>query len=144
MFDGLGSTSVTPRMIEILRVVARHNAITVDNIKSESRKREYAWPRQIAAYLCREMTRCSLPEIGRMFGGRDHTTILFAFRKVRTLLDAEHPLLSETLEQYRAEIITDALVRVEAEGLIRIAPAPPPRGFTQVIRSKYRQAESVA
>lgn len=140
MFDaGLGNTKVTPRLIEIMRVVARNNAITADDLKSESRQRSFAWPRQIAAYLCREMTTCSLPEIGRMFGGRDHTTILFAFRKVGSLLDAGHPLLTETLEQYRAEIITDALARIEAEGLTRIAPAPPPRGYTQVIRHKYKR-----
>lgn len=137
-FDGLGTPAVTPRMMEIQRVIARHYGITVENIKSACRKRQYSWPRQIAAYLCREMTECSLPEIGRMFGGRDHTTILFSCRKV-AFMEASDVKLAETLNAYRAEIRVDAEKRHQAEGLVRIEPPPTKRGYSQIIRKKYQQ-----
>jgi hypothetical protein len=124
MYDG-HPTKIIPRIVEIQRVVARNNAITVEAIKNDSRRRDYAWPRQLAAYLCREMTRCSYPEIGRMFGDRDHTTIIFAYRKVAAMLP-EREDISETLQRYRDEIIQMASERIEAEGVSRLRPAPPP------------------
>lgn len=137
MFDGLGNTKITPRIIEIQRVIARHNALTVDDLKSGCRKRSLAWPRQIAAYLCRDMTRCSLPEIGRLFGGRDHTTILYAHRKVKREAETNADLRA-ALDHYRAEIRAEALARIEAENLTRIQPAPEPKGAQYVMRMKYR------
>ena len=55
-------------------------------MSSARRLRAVARPRQIAMYLAKKMTACSLPEIGRQFGGRDHTTVMHAVRKVEDLL----------------------------------------------------------
>jgi len=109
-------------MSEIKAVVARHNAVTVADLESECRKRSFAWPRQIAAYLCREMTPCSYPEIARAFGGRDHTTIIFSFRKIAKLR-ADSEQLEATLATYRADIRSVAEARIAAEDAVRIVPA---------------------
>ena len=52
-------------------------------MESSKRVRAIAFPRQIAMYLCREMTELSFPKIGEYFGGRDHTTVLHAYEKIR-------------------------------------------------------------
>ena len=75
-----------PTVDAIKRVVCRHFSISHDDIMSERRLKEVVRPRQIAMYLCREKTRRSLPDIGRMFGGKDHTTVLHADRKIRELM----------------------------------------------------------
>lgn len=62
--------------------VARYFDIKRDTFKSKKRTREIAYPRQIAMYLCRELTELSLPKIGDEFGGRDHTTVIHAFEKI--------------------------------------------------------------
>jgi len=67
---------------EIQRVVAEHFKIRVADMHSHRRMRSITRPRQIAMYLCKELTQRSLPEIGRKFGGRDHTTVIHAVRKV--------------------------------------------------------------
>jgi chromosomal replication initiator protein len=78
-----------PSTIEgIQELVANAFAITTDDLLSASRAARVAWPRQVAMYLAREHTGHSLPEIGRAFGGRNHTTVLHACRRtVRRLQD---------------------------------------------------------
>ena len=71
---------ITPELIQ--KVVADHYQLKVDEMKSKKRSRPIAYPRQIAMYLCREMTDLSLPKIGELFGGRDHTTVIHACDKV--------------------------------------------------------------
>lgn len=71
-----------PKMEEIKRVVMRHYKLKPGDLESPCRKREFAHPRQIALYLCRHLTPSSYPMIGRSFGNRDHTTVLFSYRKV--------------------------------------------------------------
>jgi len=66
----------------IMNVVANHFNLKVDDFKSKKRNRSIAYPRQIAMYLCREMTDLSLPKIGEEFGGRDHTTVIHACEKI--------------------------------------------------------------
>lgn len=66
----------------IQNVVARYFDIKQEDFKSKKRSREIAYPRQIAMYLCRELTDMSLPKIGNDFGGRDHTTVLHAYEKI--------------------------------------------------------------
>lgn len=70
---------------EIQRVVAEHFTIRVADMHSHRRMRSIARPRQIAMTLCKELTQRSLPEIGRKFGGRDHTTVIHAVKKVDQL-----------------------------------------------------------
>lgn len=66
----------------ILNVVARYFDVTVEEILSPDRTRRVVEPRQIGMYLAHRLTPRSLPEIGRRFGGRDHTTVLYASRKI--------------------------------------------------------------
>ncbi len=66
----------------IKKKVCKYFDIKVADIESSKRVRTLAYPRQIAMYLCRELTSKSLPEIGEFFGGRDHTTVLHACKKI--------------------------------------------------------------
>ncbi len=68
--------------------VARYFDIRPDEFKSKRRTRDVAYPRQIAMYLCRDMTDMSLPKIGSEFGGRDHTTVIHACDKIRAEIDS--------------------------------------------------------
>ena len=61
---------------EIQRKVAEHYNIRLSDMIGPKRVRNFARPRQVAMYLCKQMTSRSLPEIGRRFGGRDHTTVM--------------------------------------------------------------------
>jgi len=70
---------------EIQKKVAEHYNIRVADMHSARRARAVARPRQVAMYLAKQLTARSLPEIGRKFGGRDHTTVMHAVRKVEEL-----------------------------------------------------------
>ncbi len=74
----------------IQKTVADYYKIKVAEMYSKKRVRSLARPRQIAMALAKELTPMSLPEIGEAFGGRDHTTVLHACRKVQQLVDADH------------------------------------------------------
>ncbi len=74
------STQVTP--LKIQEAVAIHFKIKIDDLNSKRRTRNVTVPRQLAMYLCRELTDLSLPKIGELFGGRDHTTVIHAYEKV--------------------------------------------------------------
>jgi chromosomal replication initiator protein len=70
---------------EIQKRVAEHFNIRVADMHSARRARAVARPRQVAMYLAKQLTSRSLPEIGRKFGGRDHTTVMHAVRKIEEL-----------------------------------------------------------
>lgn len=70
----------------IIDAVAKHYHISSKEMISKKRTREITFPRQIAMYLCRKYTSSSLPQIGRKFGGRDHTTVLHSCDKINNLL----------------------------------------------------------
>lgn len=74
---------------EIQRKVAEHYGIKLADMHSARRSRNVARPRQIAMYLCKKLTQRSLPEIGRKFGGRDHTTVMHAVRKIEELMGGD-------------------------------------------------------
>ena len=67
----------------IMGVTAEYFAISIDDLTGQSRSRVLVSARQMAMYLCRELTDLSLPRIGEKFGGRDHTTVMHAERKIR-------------------------------------------------------------
>jgi chromosomal replication initiator protein len=79
------------RIEDILRIVSRHYKVPRNDLLSSRRSRDVVRPRQIAMYLAKALTSRSLPEIGRRFGGRDHTTVLHSVRKVEQMIkdDAE-------------------------------------------------------
>ncbi len=89
---------------EIQRKVAEYYSIRLADMHSARRARAVARPRQIAMYLAKQLTPRSLPEIGRKFGGRDHTTVMYAVRKIEelragdTALDEDIDLLKRMLE----------------------------------------------
>jgi chromosomal replication initiator protein len=71
---------------QIQKAVADYFRVTVADLKGERRTQPIVYPRQIAMFLCRELTDLSLPKIGERFGGRDHTTVHYAETKIRKLL----------------------------------------------------------
>ncbi|MGF1650283.1 MAG: chromosomal replication initiator protein DnaA [Hyphomicrobiaceae bacterium] len=94
-------SGIEPRRIrveDILKVVSRHYGVSRGDILSQRRHRSVVWPRQIGMYLAKQMTARSLPEIGRRFGNRDHTTVIHAIRKVDGELTNNHRLREEIEE----------------------------------------------
>ena len=83
------------RIEDIQRVVARHFNVSKADLLSSRRTRTIVRPRQIAMYLAKVLTPRSLPEIGRRFGGRDHTTVLHAVRKIEGLIEGDKSLADE-------------------------------------------------
>lgn len=83
------------RIEDIQRVVARHYNVSKTELLSNRRTRTIVKPRQVAMYLAKVMTPRSLPEIGRRFGGRDHTTVLHAVRKIEGLSGDDRQLAQE-------------------------------------------------
>ncbi|MEA5617647.1 chromosomal replication initiator protein DnaA [Cronbergia sp. UHCC 0137] len=90
----------------ILTVIADAFNISIEDLKSNSRRREISWARQIGMYLMRQHTALSLPRIGEEFGGKDHTTVMYSCDKIAQLLESdrsEHsegePTLIQTLRQ---------------------------------------------
>ena len=73
----------------IQRIVAEYYKIKISDLHSKRRSRSVARPRQVAMYLAKDLTHHSLPEIGEVFGGRDHTTVLHACRKIKELLESD-------------------------------------------------------
>lgn len=88
--------------VEIIqKSVAEYFNIRVSELKSDKRLKNLVIPRQIAIYLCREMTKSSYPEIGEKFGGKDHSTIIHSFKKISKLItsDAELKTTVDTLKR---------------------------------------------
>ncbi|MGI9860635.1 chromosomal replication initiator protein DnaA [Moorella naiadis] len=92
---------ITPRLIQ--EVVANYFNLKIEDLKAKKRTRSVAFPRQIAMYLCRELTENSLPDIGKEFGGRDHTTVLHACEKIREELNSD-PSLPQVITQLMQQI----------------------------------------
>jgi chromosomal replication initiator protein len=93
------------RIEDIQRIVARHYNVSKTELLSNRRTRTIVKPRQVAMYLSKVMTPRSLPEIGRRFGGRDHTTVLHAVRKIEDLSGTDN-MLAQELELLR-RLISD-------------------------------------
>ena len=72
--------------------------LTIDDLCGSSRSRVLVTARQIAMYLCRELTDLSLPKIGQAFGGRDHTTVMHANRKIRELMAERRSIYNQVTE----------------------------------------------
>jgi chromosomal replication initiator protein len=82
----------------IMGETARYYGLTIDDLCSSSRSRQLVQARQIAMYLCRELTELSLPKIGQHFGGRDHTTVMHADRKIRELMGERRAIYNQVTE----------------------------------------------
>jgi chromosomal replication initiator protein len=87
----------------VQEVVAEKFRIKISEMKSKRRTRVLVYPRQIAMFLCREITQQSYPEIARHFGGKDHTTIMHACRQIEKAKQSD-PGLAGTLEELKRQI----------------------------------------
>lgn len=93
-----------PTLREVIRVVARHQAIPESQLKSNTRRQSTVYARGLVVYLARELANSTFEEIGRALGGRDHSTILHNHRKLRSL--HEHDLVTrQTVEHLRRVLL---------------------------------------
>lgn len=90
---------------EIIKRVGAHFNVKVSDLKSPKRLKAVVLPRQIAMYLARQMTSSSYPEIGDRFGGKDHSTIIHAIRKVEKLME-DNFQIKQTVEMLRNNLTT--------------------------------------
>jgi chromosomal replication initiator protein len=96
-----------PSIGEITDAACERFGLTADELLSSSRATRVSWPRQLAMYLARELTGESLPAIGRQFGGRDHTTVMHAHRRIATRIaddDAARELVDSLLADLRGDV----------------------------------------
>ncbi len=94
--ESQGSPEITATMI--MGTTASYFGLSVDDLCGTSRSRVLVTARQIAMYLCRELTDLSLPKIGQHFGGRDHTTVMHAERKIRSLMAERRSIYNQVTE----------------------------------------------
>jgi chromosomal replication initiator protein len=83
---------------DVLNAVSRAFGISNDRLLGRERTRDVALPRQVAMYLLREEGGVSLPQIGELIGGRDHTTVIYACDKVNDLMDTDDRLRRQVLK----------------------------------------------
>ncbi len=102
--DVFGSTRQRNISIDVIqKTTANYFNISLSDIKGKKRSKSFSFPRQVAMYLCREMTECSTTEIGTEFGGRDHTTILHGFGKIEKEITSD-PSLEITIQELQKMI----------------------------------------
>jgi chromosomal replication initiator protein len=83
---------------DIITATAQYFKLTVDDLYGSSRSQQVAQARQIAMYLCRERTSLSLPKIGQLFGNRDHTTVMYAYKKISELMKERRSIYNQVTE----------------------------------------------
>jgi chromosomal replication initiator protein len=83
---------------DIITATAAYFKLTVDDLYGSSRSQSVATARQIAMYLCRERTSLSLPKIGQLFGNRDHTTVMYAYKKISDLMKERRSIYNQVSE----------------------------------------------
>ena len=84
--------------VDIMNTTADYFRLSVDELTGTSRAQAIATARQISMYLCREMTNLSLPKIGQLFGGRDHTTVMHACKKIAELMKERRSIYNQVTE----------------------------------------------
>jgi len=101
--DFLRKVPLSVTVDQIQRTVAEYFDVPLDAMRARKRTQTLVQPRQVAMYLCRQLTDLSLTEIGARFGGRDHTTVMHACDRIAKRIDAE-PSLRATIEQLTARL----------------------------------------
>ena len=91
-----GDNEVQPG--DIISETSEYFGIPIDDLHGPGRSQQIALARQIAMYLCRELTPLSLPKIGQLFGGRDHTTVMYAHRKISDLIAEDRSTYNQVQE----------------------------------------------
>src|SRR5215813_2996759 len=102
--DLIGDKKKIVAMEDIQEVVGAWFHVKIADLKSRRRSKTLVHPRQIAMYLCRELTDASFPEIGRLFGGKDHTTIMHACRQITKARESDGAL-NQTLDGLKEKIL---------------------------------------
>jgi len=88
-------THITPS--QVIETISKYYNLSVQDLVSASRNKELVQPRQVAMYLIRQETDASLPEIGGLLGGRDHTTVIHGIERVKERLESEEQLRREVM-----------------------------------------------
>ena len=88
--------SIHPK--DIIKITADRFKISVDDMCGKSRAQQITLPRQISMYLCRDLTDLSLPKIGQLYGGRDHTTVMHAINKITELVKSDRQIYEQVSE----------------------------------------------
>jgi len=101
--DVLSSSDFTVTPENIKKQVCKHFNIKLSDIESAKRTKNLSFPRQIAMYICRDITDYSLPKIGECFGGRDHTTVLHACEKISSEMKTNESL-KEIIENIKKDL----------------------------------------
>lgn len=101
IFSENSATPLTPELIQ--QVVAEYYNIRVEDIQGSKKPKNIAFPRQVSMYLCRKLLDISLPKIGESFGGRDHTTVIYAISKIEKQLESDEGL-QKTVHTLEKEI----------------------------------------
>ncbi|MGO3734846.1 MAG: chromosomal replication initiator protein DnaA [Canibacter sp.] len=91
-----GDNEVQPG--DIISETSEYFGISIDDLHGPGRSQQIALARQIAMYLCRELTPLSLPKIGQLFGGRDHTTVMYAHKKIANLIAEDRSTYNQVQE----------------------------------------------
>lgn len=94
---------ITVEMIQ--KHVADHFKLKISDLKSDKRLKALVVPRQIAIYLCRDLTKCSYPDIGEKFGGKDHSTIIHSFKKIDKLI-SQNLDLKNTIDNLKRNLLS--------------------------------------
>jgi chromosomal replication initiator protein len=102
----------SPMVADIHTAICRHYRMTRRQLIGTSKVRSLARPRQIGMYLAKQLTQRSLPEIGRFFGGRDHTTVIHAIRRVEELRQTD-PEIAFQIDCVAAMVGTISATRME-------------------------------
>lgn len=103
-----------PAVADIQLAVARHYRLSKAELLCRRRRHDLVRARQVAIYLARQMTMRSLPEIGKLFGGRDHTTVLHAARKIERALAGDADLAAAVAE-IQADLEASAAPEIDPE-----------------------------
>jgi chromosomal replication initiator protein len=96
LLPGHEAKAIDPPMI--LQATAEAYGLTIADLVGTSRKQPLAQCRQVAMYLCRDLTSLSLPRIGEVFGGRDHTTVMYAIDRVKKIMETEREVYDRVQE----------------------------------------------
>ena len=104
MLNVHSSESMRPRVVtpaEVINIISSFYGIGIQQLKGEKRNKSIAWPRQVLMFILRNDLRLPLEEVGRLLGGRDHTTVIHAAEKVRQELEGNTNFAAEVTELKR-------------------------------------------
>jgi chromosomal replication initiator protein len=106
MFNAPNNSGITSEIVQ--KIIANHYGLSPSDLRGQKRSKAVVMPRHIALYIAGELTQSSTTELGRDFGGRDHTTVMYSQEKIASLIqtdskmDAEIQLLMRKVKDYKS------------------------------------------